>query len=78
MFQPSPDFLLGFAAGTICTALAMWNVIRRCWDRERVMFDARLQEQAAYQREIADRREQCATMTERCESLKRMVEGTAS
>jgi len=69
-----PDFVLGAAVGTLLTAVAMWGVIRRSWDRERDSLERRLVESQQYERAIGEHGASEATMVERCANLRGLIE----
>lgn len=69
MTAPSPEFLLGFAAGVIVTALAMWRVIQSSWDRERKQHELRATEIKGYEAEIRGAEVRAAISTERVNAL---------
>lgn len=66
---PSPEFLLGFAAGVIVTALAMWRVISASWERERMQHDLRAAEIKSYEAEVRGAEIRAAISTERVNAL---------
>lgn len=69
MTIPSPDFLLGFAAGVLLTALALWRVIQGSWDRERKLHELRAAEIKGYEAEIRGAEVRAAISTERVNAL---------